>query len=82
MFFGVPSALSTVNLKHEKFCKNNHNTAGLLTYAYFESCGKQSHYVYISLALSNFYGTKIEICAGYGPVGNTEKTFWNIMSNF
>ena len=24
-------------------------------------------------AMSNFYGTEIEIWAGFGPVGNTEK---------
>ena len=29
--------------------------------------------LYISWVLSNFYGTKIEIWAGFGPVGNTEK---------
>ena len=67
MFFGVPSALSTVNLKHEKFCKNNHNTAGLLTYACFESCGKKSRTV------SNYHETDVEIWAGFGPVGNNEK---------
>jgi hypothetical protein len=26
-----------------------------------------------SRAKSNFYGTEIEICAGFGAVGNTEK---------
>ena len=25
--------------------------------------------------MSNFYGTEIEIWAGFGPVGNTEKKF-------
>ena len=29
--------------------------------------------LYISPAVSNFYGTGIEIWAGFGPVGNTEK---------
>jgi hypothetical protein len=31
---------------------------------------------YISHAVSNSYGTKIEIWAGFGPVGITEKTIW------
>ena len=26
--------------------------------------------------MSNFYGTGIEIWAGFGPVGNTEKKVW------
>ena len=26
--------------------------------------------------MSNFYGTEIEIWAGFGPVGNTEKKNW------
>ena len=39
--------------------------------------------LYISHAVSNFYGTGIEIWAGFGPVGNTEKKSWGpIMSNF
>ena len=29
--------------------------------------------LYIGHAMSNFYGTEIEIWAGFGPVGNTEK---------
>ena len=32
--------------------------------------------LYISRAVSNFYGTEIEICAGFGPVGSTEKKMW------
>ena len=37
----------------------------------------------ISRAVSNFYGTEIEIWAGFGPVGNTEKiNLEAIMSNF
>ena len=32
--------------------------------------------------MSNFYGTEIEIWVGFGPVGNTEKKFGPIMSNF
>jgi hypothetical protein len=35
-----------------------------------------------SLYISNFYGTEIEIWAGFGPVGNTEKKFGPILSNF
>ena len=31
--------------------------------------------------MSNFYGTEIDISAGFGSVGNTEKN-WLIMSNF
>ena len=34
----------------------------------------------IITALSNFHGTEIEIWAGFGPVGNTEKTSGVIMS--
>ena len=33
----------------------------------------QAKSLYISHAVSNFYGTGIEIWAGFGPVGNTEK---------
>ena len=34
----------------------------------------QSHYTQVTqYAVSNFYGTGIEIWAGFGPVGNTEK---------
>ena len=33
----------------------------------------QAKSLYISRAVSNFYGTEIEIWAGFGPVGNTEK---------
>ena len=29
--------------------------------------------LYISRTVSNFYGAEIEIWAGFGPVGNTEK---------
>ena len=29
-----------------------------------------------------YYGKEIEIWAGFGPVGNTEKKFGQIMSNF
>ena len=29
--------------------------------------------LYLSRAVSNFYGTEIEIWAGFGPVGSTEK---------
>ena len=29
--------------------------------------------LYISLVVSSFYGTEIEIWVGFGPVGNTEK---------
>ena len=38
--------------------------------------------LYISRAVSNFYGTEIKIWAGFGPVGNTEKNLGPIMSNF
>ena len=38
--------------------------------------------LYISLAVSNFYETEIEIWAGFGSVGNTEKKIGPIMSNF
>ena len=39
----------------------------------------QSHYTYLSRAMSNLYGTEIEIWARFGPVGKTEK---KIMINF
>ena len=29
--------------------------------------------LYINRLASNFYGTEIDICAGFGPIGNTEK---------
>ena len=32
--------------------------------------------------MGDFYITGIEICAGFGPVGNTENFFGPIMSNF
>ena len=32
--------------------------------------------VCFSLGVGNFYGTEIEIWAGFGPVGNTEKKIW------
>ena len=35
-----------------------------------------------SPAAGGFYGTGIEIWAGFGPVGITKKTFGPIMSNF
>ena len=41
-----------------------------------------SNSLYISHAASNFYGTEIEIWAGFGPFGSTEKKFGPIMSNF
>ena len=31
--------------------------------------------LYISCAVSNFYGTEIEIWAGFGPVGSTKKNW-------
>ena len=34
--------------------------------------------LYISRAVSNFYGTEIEIWAGFGPVGSTEKKIGSI----
>ena len=38
--------------------------------------------LYISCVVSNFYETEIEIWAGFGPVGNTEKKLGPIMTNF
>ena len=32
--------------------------------------------LYISLMMSDFYGIKIEIWAGFELVGNTEKNIW------
>ena len=42
----------------------------------------QSKSLYISRAVSNCYGTEMEIWAGFGPVGNIEKNLGPIMSNF
>ena len=39
-------------------------------------CPKSLH---ISCVVSNFYGTEIEIRAGFGPVGSTEKN--NLVGN-
>ena len=38
--------------------------------------------LFISRAVSNLYGTEIEIWAGFGPFANTEKKIWSIMNNF
>jgi hypothetical protein len=38
--------------------------------------GIQAKSLYISRALKIFYGTEIEILAGFGPFGNTEKKIW------
>ena len=32
--------------------------------------------LHISHAESNYYGTEMEIWAGFGPIGNTEKKIW------
>ena len=32
--------------------------------------------LYISRVVSYFYGTEIQIWAGFGPIGNTEKRNW------
>ena len=32
--------------------------------------------LYISRAVSNFYGTEIKIWAGFGADGNTERKIW------
>ena len=39
-------------------------------------------YLYKSLAGSNFCGTEMEIWAGFGTVGSTEKKIGPIMSTF
>ena len=33
--------------------------------------------LYISHAVSNLYGTEIEILAGFGPAGSTQKQIWS-----
>ena len=38
--------------------------------------------LYISCAMSNFYGTEIEIWAGFGLVGNTEKKLGQLWATF
>ena len=40
---------------------------------YIELMTMHTKSLYISRAVSNFYGTEIEIWAGFGPVGNNEK---------
>ena len=37
---------------------------------------KQAKSLYISREVSNIYGTEIEIWAGFGPDGSTEKKNW------
>ena len=39
---------------------------------YLQRTPHQSHYLYINHAVSNFYGTEIEIWADFEPVGSTE----------
>ena len=39
----------------------------------FLSMPTYSKSLYVSRVVCNFYGTEIEILAGFGPVGNTEK---------
>ena len=48
------------------------NCAFCLLYSSSKHLLSQSHYMYISHVVSN-YGTEIEIWAGFGPVGSTEK---------
>jgi hypothetical protein len=43
---------------------------------YIELMTMHTKSLYISRAVSNFYGTEIEIWAGFGPVGNNEKENW------
>ena len=44
-----------------------------------EACTKS---LYISCAADNFYGTDIEIWAGFGPVGSTEKKIGTYYEQF
>ena len=48
----------------------------------FHSLGYYCSYNLYSCLVSNFYRTEIEIWAGFGPVGNTEKNIGPIMNNF
>ena len=49
----------------------------------FQACMAQTKSLYdISHVVSNFYGTEIDICAGFGSVGSTEKKIRPIMRNF
>ena len=68
-FFGIPDEIYKIYPEHkvvsimvnQKHPQNQqHVKANLL---------------YMSRAVSNFYGTEIKIWAGFGPVGNTEKKF-------
>ena len=61
-----------IELERRKSGKNL-NGLGLTVAAADESDAKS---LYISRVASNFYGTEIEIWAGFGPVGNTEKKNW------
>ena len=38
--------------------------------------------LFISRAVSIFYGTEIEILACFGPVGNTDKTWGRLFATF
>ena len=43
-----------------------------LSFNALQGFSSQSHYMYISCAVSNFYGTEFVIWAGFGLVGSTE----------
>ena len=56
-----------------------------MKWSYFIELGNQidlTQSLYRSRAGRHFYGTENVISAGLGPVGNTEKKFGPIMSNF
>ena len=59
-----------------------HRAAFFFFLASVEASRLQAKSLYINHMVSNFYGTGIEIRAGFGPVGNTEKKIGPIMSNF
>ena len=50
--------------------------------SYVQKTSVQTKVIIYNCAVSNFYGEDIEIWAGFGPVGNTEKEIGPIMSNF
>ena len=54
----------------------------LLAFLILESFRLMTKSLYISIEMSNFNITEIQIWASFGPVGNNEKKTSPIMSNF
>ena len=70
-----------MRIKNVEIC-NSKNARFNSHLANFQACVAQTKSLYdISHAMKNFYGTEIEIWAGLGLVGSTEKN-GTVMSNF